>query len=43
MMRRGSRAPSRREFLAGTGGLAAWLGGVVVGELMLAPPARADR
>ncbi|MGH3168602.1 MAG: rhamnogalacturonan lyase B N-terminal domain-containing protein, partial [Trebonia sp.] len=41
MITRGSRAPSRREFLAGTGGLAALLGGLAVGELTLAPPARA--
>jgi rhamnogalacturonan endolyase len=41
MIRPGSRAPSRREFLAGTGGLAALLGGLAAAELTLAPPARA--
>jgi rhamnogalacturonan endolyase len=41
MVRRGSRALRRREFLAGTGGLVALLGTVGVGELSLATPARA--
>jgi rhamnogalacturonan endolyase len=41
MTRRGSRAFGRREFLAGTGGLAAWLGGLAADEFTLAPPARA--
>jgi rhamnogalacturonan endolyase len=41
MIRRGSRALGRREFLAGAGGLAVLLGGLTAGELRLAPPARA--
>jgi rhamnogalacturonan endolyase len=41
MARRGSRALGRREFLAGTGGLVALLGGVTAGELPRAAPARA--
>jgi rhamnogalacturonan endolyase len=41
MIRRGCRALGRREFLAGTGGLAALLGGLAVGEFTLAPPAAA--
>jgi rhamnogalacturonan endolyase len=41
MVRRGSRALGRREFLAGTGGLVALLGTVGVGEFSLATPARA--
>ena len=41
MLRRGSRALGRRDFLAGASGLAAALGGLTVGESTLAPPARA--
>ena len=41
MIRRGSRALGRREFLAGTGGLVAVLGGLAVGEFTLTPPAAA--
>ena len=41
MIRRGCRPLGRREFLAGTGGLAALLGGLAFGEFTLAPPAGA--